>query len=168
MAEPLDPRRSLRELVLGIDALLPFARASTAPAADITPALASSVAAVNACRRLDALPWSPFLDASLQHLTPSEVEALSAGAAPDPFLLSMANDHAWLLYCPDPMFATRAALGPGLAALFALAQKHGFRYVRIDEDAPPIPGLLIHAVTPPPAADAAPTDTLATESIRHE
>lgn len=140
MSGALDPRRTLRETSISLDTLLPHARASALRQREVVNDLAQARAMVDASRRLNELPWTPVLDISTQHITRMERELLAAGAAPDPFTLSMSNGYAWLLLVPASRAANLGptALGEGLLQIYRLALQHGFAYVRIDEDAPPI------------------------------
>jgi hypothetical protein len=140
MTAALDPRRTLRETSISLDTLLPHARAGATMQREVTQDLAHARSMVDASRRLNELPWTPVLDVSNRHLTSTERDLLAAGVAPDPFTLSMTNGYAWLLLVQLPRagYPEPAALGEGLSRIYRLALQHGFSYVRIDEDAPPI------------------------------
>lgn len=134
----LDPLQSLRELLIALDAVLPFVHlprdGSGCELVDL-----QRVREAQACaRRLLRLPWVAVLEASSTHLDESERAMLADGAPPDPFLSIMACDHGWLLHVPTTI-APAAPLGPGLANLFAAAARQKIAYVRVDDDAPLVP-----------------------------
>ena len=145
MSRPADPRRAMRELSLGLSAMMPFARAGTSSSIEGSMAVAQAKQTLEAHRRVDALPWVAALEVSATHLTTGEIDALQAGAPPDPFLLSMSSASAWLLHLPHEVPDDAAALGPGLSALFKLARENGFTYVRVDDDAAPVLALEVYA-----------------------
>lgn len=147
MTTSLDPRRTLREFSLGMAAIIPIARQSASSTPDAINIIADARRAQDAYRRFEPLPWTAVLDVSSRHLRADELDALRAGAPPCPFVLSMANDHAWLLHCPAhaaPDALDPKPLGPGLAALYQFAADLGFSYVRVDEDALPIGTLEVY------------------------
>jgi len=140
-----EAREILRELGYGLSSVLPFARAGANGQADAADALAYAKGSLDLARRIEVLPWQATLEVSADHLTAAEIEGLRQGESPHPFNLSMANDHAWLLHVPPSAESASlpAPLGVGLASLFAFAIQHGFRYVRVDEDVAPLPGVAI-------------------------
>lgn len=141
MGTPFDPRRTFHELALGLDVVLPYARAGAVSAPGAASFLAEVQFAMHAARRLDALPWAAVLEVSVTHLSASERDLLVTGAPPDPFTLCMANEYAWMLRLPDELPDSPSLAGPGLADLFGFARSHGFRYLRLDLDALPLSGM---------------------------
>ncbi|MEY2117300.1 hypothetical protein [Rhodanobacter sp. FW106-PBR-R2A-1-13] len=137
-----DPVRTLRELLNGIDAVLPYVHLPRDASVADGLALPRVREAQASARRLLRLPWIGLLEASSTHLDPSERSALADGAPPDPFLLVMACDHGWLLHTTSSG-SLLSPLGPGLAALFALAKRARIAYVRIDDDAAVVPGMAV-------------------------
>ena len=139
MSGALDPRVLVRELGFAISGLLPFARAGAAGQTDGVEALAFGRSIMAATKMVDGLPWQALLEASTRHLREEERQALQDGESPCPFALCMSNDHSWFLRLEADDGAP--ALGPGLDALAIYCRSRGFRYVRLDDDAPCLPGL---------------------------
>lgn len=139
MSTTLDPRVLVRELGFAISSLLPFARAGAAGQPDGVEALAFGRSMMAATKVVDGLPWQALLEVSTRHLQDDERQALQDGERPSPFAVCMGNDHSWLLRLDaadgSPSFS------PGLDALADYCRTRGFRYARVDDDAPCLPGL---------------------------
>ncbi|UJJ53085.1 hypothetical protein [Rhodanobacter denitrificans] len=128
--------------MIALDAVLPFVHLPRDASSSVRVDLQRVREAQACARRLLRLPWVAVLEASSTHLDESERAMLADGAPPDPFLLIMACDHGWLLHVPT-VTGPNAPLGPGLANLFAFAARQKIAYVRIDDDAPLVPDVVV-------------------------
>ena len=134
MSALMDPKTLCRELGFALSGLMPFARAGAQGQADAVDALAFGRHVLEVAKSVDGLPWQGVLEASSRHLTREELDALAEGVPPQPFVLSMSAEHAWLLRVDRS--GAEHALGAGLRRLHDYCVMRGFAYVRIDEDVP--------------------------------
>ena len=86
-----------------------------------------------------------ILELSNAHIPEHTARAIDGGYMPEGIMLISVHDTGWMFYMADPLPRTTLRLqGHGeLAALLALAEKHGCYYLKLDADAQVVDGLPI-------------------------